>query len=36
MKMLRVYVGSDQPKLERLESNDARLIVHRKLNGTTT
>ena len=33
--MLPVYVGSDQPKIERLVNNDARLILHGKLNGTT-
>ena len=28
--------GSDQPKIERLVNNDARLILHRKLNGAMT
>ena len=39
-KMRPVYVGplnrSDQPKIKRLENNYARLILRRKLNGTTT
>ena len=29
-------IGSDQPKIERLENNDSRLILRRELNGTTT
>ena len=27
---------SDQPKIERVANNDARLILRKKLNGTTT
>ena len=38
--MLPVYVGSVKDlisqKLERLENNDARLILRRELNGATT
>ena len=41
MKMLPVCVGSVkdlimQPKIERIAINDARLILRKKLNGTTT
>ena len=32
----RICKKSDQPKIERLINNDERLIVCRKLNGTTT
>ena len=32
----RICKTSDQPKIERLENNDAGLIVRRKLNGATT
>ena len=40
-KMLPVSVrraceGSDQPKIEGIENNDARRILRGKLNGTTT
>ena len=38
--MLPVFVGSgkrsDQPKIEGIANNDARLILRRKLNGVTT
>ena len=32
----RICKRSDQPKIERLVNNDARLILRRKLNGATT
>ena len=32
----RICERSDQPKIERLVNNDARLILCRKLNGATT
>ena len=32
----RICKRSDQPKIERLENNDARLILRRKLNGALT
>ena len=32
----RICKRSDQPKIERLENNDARLLLRRKLNGTIT
>ena len=35
-RLRRIFKRSHQPKIERLEDNDARLILRRKLNGTTT
>ena len=32
----RICKRSDQPKIERLVNNDARLIIRRNLNGATT
>ena len=32
----RICKRSDQPKIERIANNDARLILRKKLNGTTT
>ena len=32
----RICKRSERPKIERLENNDARLILRRKLNGATT
>ena len=32
----RICKRSDQPKIERLVNNDARLILRRKVNGATT
>ena len=32
----RICRRSDQPKIERLVNNDARLILRRKFNGATT
>ena len=32
----RICKRSDEPKIERLEYNDARLILRKKLSGTTT
>ena len=32
----RICKRSDQPKIERIANNDARLILRRKLNGATT
>ena len=32
----RIIKRSDQQEIERLENNDARLIIRKKLNGTTT
>ena len=32
----RICKRSDQPKIERLVNNDARLILRRKLNGAMT
>ena len=32
----RIFKISDQPKIERITNNDARLILSRKLNGATT
>ena len=32
----RICKRSDQPKIERLVNNDARLMLRRKLNGATT
>ena len=32
----RICKRSDQPKIERVANNDARLILRRKLNGATT
>ena len=32
----RICKRSDQPKIDRLVNNDARLILRRKLNGATT
>ena len=32
----RIFKRSDQPKIERIANNDARLILRRRLNGATT
>ena len=32
----RICKRSDQPKIEKIANNDARLILRKKLNGTTT
>ena len=34
--LLRICKRSDQPKIERLVNNDAKLILRRKLSGATT